>query len=113
MHFTIGELISRLTSDYIPVKVTSSDGFMRSSLINSRERLVSMITSNPHWSYICDVNIVHYSKLRKLPSDEYLIAMYKMVPEATFKLLCRLYAVETLILSYKDTSEFKVVYECD
>lgn len=115
MHFTLGDLILKLVGDYTPSKITPVDTDVSRQLHQSftftRNNILDRISNSSHWQLIFDAHAEYHNRLRKLSGFEYLSELSKFVPEATAKLVCRLYTLETILLGYNTVPKLTIEYE--
>lgn len=115
MHFTVGDLILKLISEFSPGKITPVDTditrVLYDSYVSKRNQTVELVTESSHWQSIYEAHAAHYNRLRKLNGMDYISELAKLVPASTMCLVCRLYALETIILGYNTTPKFVVEYE--
>jgi len=111
MHFTIGELVVKLTQGYCfrPMSSGDSTAILRRCHEASRQQTHSRVASS--WEEIHTAYMSNYHKMRKLCGMELLVEFRGIVSDETFQLLCKLYSIETRILDFADVTKFSVVYE--
>lgn len=113
MHFTVGDLILKLVSDYSPPKIIPVDETTKHIYkihTDARDAVLNELTSS-YWECIIDAHHTHHNRLRKLGGIEYIAQLSQILPDDVLRLIQRLYTLETILLSYNMTPKLIIEYD--
>lgn len=99
--FSIGNLILQLRPDDVTPTLPTTlpyNAFAYALYHRSRQRVLDELQD--HYDILYNAHQEHLQRLRKKSSIDYLVELRPLIPKATFDLICRLHALETLLLQF-------------